>query len=117
MQTYLHILLTNHLENEKTGRRKCLPLGKKGDHLFLQPSTPPPQISITALGAKRVGATAGKNQAIITLGGLKREMLLGISRTEMRPLGPLASMVPSSLLEWLDLGLGVPSAWKACLAL
>ena len=49
-------------------------------------------------------------------GGLKRKLLLGILRTERRPLGPISSTVSSSLLEWLDLGQGVPSACEAYLA-
>lgn len=44
-------------------------------------------------------------------------MLSGILRTKRRPLGPFSSTVFSSLLDWLDLGQGVPSAWEACLAL
>lgn len=44
-------------------------------------------------------------------------MLVGIFGTERRPLGPFSATVLSSLLEWLDLGLGVSSAWEACLAL
>lgn len=44
-------------------------------------------------------------------------MLLGIFRTERGPFSPFSSTVFSSLLEWLDLGLGVSSAWEACLAL
>lgn len=47
---------------------------------------------------------------------MKRKLLLGILRTERRPLGPFSSTVSSSLLEWLDLGQGVPSAWEAYLA-
>lgn len=43
-------------------------------------------------------------------------MSVGIFGTEKRPLGPFSATAFSSLLEWLDLGLGVSSAWEACLA-
>lgn len=43
-------------------------------------------------------------------------MLLGILRAERTPLGPFSSTVFFFVLEWLDLGQGVPSAWEARLA-
>lgn len=115
MQTYLHI----YSKMKRLGRWK-MPhtLGKKGDNRLLHSSSPPSQISIIGLRTKRIGRTAGeKNQGVRNLGGLKRKMLLGIFGTERGPLGPFSSTVFSSLLEWLDLGLGVSSAWEACLAL
>lgn len=94
-------------------------LGNNGDHLLLHSSSLPSQGPTTGLRAGRVGETAGeKNQRIIiNLGGLERKMLVGIFKTERRPLGPFSAAAFSSLLEWLGLGLGVSSAWEACLAL
>lgn len=82
---------------KRLGEGNYLKLGNKGDNLFLHPPSPPPQISITGLGAKRVEGTS-ENKGVINLGNLKRETLWGILRTERTPLGLFPSTVFSSLL-------------------
>lgn len=99
MQTYLHILLVKRLKNEKTKEKENASHQEKGVTIH-----PPIRTSLSIYHRTRVkgwGVAADKKKkGIINPASLKREMLLGILRTEGRPLAPFSSTVFPSLSEW-----------------